>query len=227
MEKNDKAFSPQIEHPTLSAASPSIEFILQHQLFLSDRTGEIINENFLKFPYPPRWKYDLLRALDYLQYAGLPWDPRMKAAVEVLLKKRNKDGTWSQYAKYPGKVHFEIEKAGKPGRWNTLRALRVLKHFQLEDYGRQTLESIASTFHRSFYHKAWHGDEASVRNLTSDEAYAIQDLVTQKRVRSGEVVAGYKVGCTSRAIQAQFGIREPIHGKLFYPHIHQGSLRMD
>jgi hypothetical protein len=114
------------------ARSSSIEFILQHQLFLSDRTGEIINKDFLKLTYPGRWRYDILRALDYFQYARMNWDERMDPAIQVLLKKRNKNHTWNVQAKHPGQVHFEMEKAGKSSRWNTLRALRVLKHFQVE-----------------------------------------------------------------------------------------------
>lgn len=110
----------------------SIEFILQHQLFLSDRTGEIIRKDFLKLTYPDRWKYNILRALDYFQYEGVKWDPRMQPAIDVLFKKRNKNGTWNVQAKHAGQVHFEMEKAGKPSRWNTLRALRVLKQFKIE-----------------------------------------------------------------------------------------------
>jgi len=109
----------------------SKEFILIHQLFLSDRTGNIINKDFLRLPYPSRWRYDILKALDYFQYSSTKWDDRMKPAIEVLLKKRNKDLTWNLQAKHPGQVHFEMEKAGRPGRWNTLRVLRVLKHFGL------------------------------------------------------------------------------------------------
>lgn len=110
----------------------SIEFILLHQLFRSDRTGEIINKDFLKLRYPCRWRYDILRALDYFQHSELNWDERMNPAIEVLQKKRNKDSTWNVQAKHPGQVHFEMEKAGKPSRWNTLRAMRVLKHFKIE-----------------------------------------------------------------------------------------------
>lgn len=105
------------------------EFILKHQLFISDRTGEIIKKSFLRFPYPPRWKYDILKALDYFQYSGAKWDERMKPAIDIILKKKNKNGTWNQYAEYSGLTHFTMEKAGKPGRWNTLRAMRVLKYF--------------------------------------------------------------------------------------------------
>ena len=107
------------------------EFILLHQLFLSDRTGKVIRKDFLNLPYPSRWKYDILRALDYFQYAGSKWDERMNPAIQVLLKKRNKNATWNVQAKHPGKEHFQMEKAGNPSRWNTLRALRVLNHFNL------------------------------------------------------------------------------------------------
>ena len=114
-----------------SGQATSFEFILQHQLFLSDRTGKIINKDFLKLTYPGRWRYDILRALDCFQYAKVKWDDRMEPAIEVLLKKRNKGQTWNVQAKHPGQVHLEMEKAGKPSRWNTLRAMRVLKYFNI------------------------------------------------------------------------------------------------
>jgi hypothetical protein len=110
------------------------EFILQHRLYLSDRTGEIINKKFLKLPFPPRWYYDTLRALDYFRLAGVPFDERMQQAIDELIDKRKKDGTWVLQAHHPGERHFDMEKVGKPSRWNTLRALRVLKHFSIE-YG--------------------------------------------------------------------------------------------
>ena len=115
-----------------SAKERAEEFVLMHQLFISDLTGEIIRKEFLRLPYPSRWKYDILRALDYFQYSGAPWDERMNPAIHVLLNKRNKNSTWNVQAKHPGKEHFEMEKAGRPSRWNTLRAMRVLKHFKIE-----------------------------------------------------------------------------------------------
>jgi hypothetical protein len=57
----------------------------------------------------------------------------MQSAIDILLKKRNKNYTWNLNSKYPGQVHFDMEIAGKPSRWNTLRALRVLKHFGIEN----------------------------------------------------------------------------------------------
>lgn len=115
----------------LIAQKSAVEFILQHHLFLSDRTGRMIHKDFLKLSYPCRWKYDILRAMDFFQYAGIEWDNRMKAAADVLKTKRNNGGTWNLQAAHAGQVHLVMEKAGKPSRWNTLRVLRVMKHFEI------------------------------------------------------------------------------------------------
>lgn len=111
------------------ARDSSLEFVLMHQLFRSDKTGEIINPNFLKLYYPCRWYYDILKALDYFRHAGIPYDERMEEALTVIISKRTKDGLWKLPSKHPGLVHFDMEKAGTASRWNTLRALRVLKYF--------------------------------------------------------------------------------------------------
>jgi len=111
------------------AVTSAEEFILIHQLFRSDKTGGIIHKDFLKLAFPCRWRYDILRALDYFQDAKASWDPRMQGAIDILHQKRNKLGTWNMQAAHPGQVHFKMEQAGKPGRWNTLRVLRVFKHF--------------------------------------------------------------------------------------------------
>jgi hypothetical protein len=107
------------------------EFILQHRLFKSDKTGKVIKDSFLRFPYPHHWYYDILRALDYFRHAEAGWDNRMNDAMDVLLNKRKKEGYWVLNAKYPGREHFSMETAGKPSRWNTLRALRVLAAYEL------------------------------------------------------------------------------------------------
>ena len=115
------------------AERSSKEFILLHHLFLSDKTGDIIHKDFLRLSYPCRWKYDILKALDYFQYSGSKWDERMKPAMDVLIKKKRKDNRWLLQANHPGQIHFDMEKVGKPSRWNTLRVLRVLKHFGIEN----------------------------------------------------------------------------------------------
>lgn len=112
-----------------NAAVSSEAFLLVHHLYKSDKTREIINPRFLRFPYPCRWFYDILRAMDYFQEAGIAYHPGMKDAIDVIIKKRNTSGTWNLASKYAGQTHFDMENAGKPSRWNTLRALRVLKKY--------------------------------------------------------------------------------------------------
>ena len=113
--------------------SESQEFILMHKLFRSDKTGKMINPNFLKLCYPPRWYYDILKAMDYFQSAYVKYDNRMDDAIEVIISKRNKDGQWKLPANHPGQTHFDMEKPGNPSRWNTLRALRVLNHYKKDE----------------------------------------------------------------------------------------------
>ncbi len=106
------------------------EFLLQHKLFRSHRTGEIVHPRMTRFPFPPRWFYDAVRALDYFQAARAAHDPRFSDAIDLLLGKRNKEGTWPSYRGPSGRLYFVLEPAGKPGRMNTLRALRILKWWE-------------------------------------------------------------------------------------------------
>lgn len=105
------------------------EFILEHSLYKSDRTGKTIHPSMLTLSFPPRWKYNILRALDYFRRAGRGWDERMTDAVFELLRKRKKDGRWPLQAAHPGAVHFMMEEPRGPSRWNSLLALRVLTHY--------------------------------------------------------------------------------------------------
>lgn len=110
----------------------SHEFILMHRLYKSDKTGEIIKPAFLKLCYPGRWYYDILKAMDYFSLANVMYDRRMNDAMEVLNKRKTKEGLWKLPSHHAGEVHFKMEEVGKPSRWNTLRALRVLKKYDDE-----------------------------------------------------------------------------------------------
>src|SRR5262249_57387084 len=60
------------------------EFLLVHRLFRSHRTGAVIKPIFLRFSFPPRWHYDILRALDYFQSVHAPRDPRLAVPIALL-----------------------------------------------------------------------------------------------------------------------------------------------
>jgi hypothetical protein len=103
------------------------EFLLVHRMFRSHRTGEIIKPIFLRFTFPPRWHYDVLRGLDYFQAVDAPRDQRLQDAIDVVHQARRDDGRWPLAHTFNGKTFFQMERVGEPSRWNTLRALRVLK----------------------------------------------------------------------------------------------------
>jgi hypothetical protein len=106
------------------------EFLLVHKLFRSHRTGAIIKPIFLRFTFPPRWHYDVLRALDYFQTVGATYDPRLEDAIGLVYDSQGVDGRWLLPRGYSGRTYFELERPGAPSRWNTLRALRVLKWWE-------------------------------------------------------------------------------------------------
>jgi len=130
-----------LEYERATGATPELtaarqrgeEYLLERQLRRRLSTGEVIEEDkkgappYTQFSYPAEWRYDILRALDYLRDAGRDPDPRMAEAIEIIASKRDDSGRWAL-----GIVHEDAAVAepgaveGSPSRWNTLRATRVL-----------------------------------------------------------------------------------------------------
>lgn len=107
------------------------DYLLQRSLFRRLSTGEPADEQFLSFGYPSRWRYDVLRALDYFRSAstltGAAPDPRLGEAIDHVRSRRLADGTWLLDWRLPGRVWFDLDDGpGKPSVWITLRAMRVL-----------------------------------------------------------------------------------------------------
>lgn len=108
------------------------EYLLKRNLFRRLGNGEPADEKFLSFLHPSRWRYDILRTLDYFRAAatltGTAPDPRLGEAIGHLRARRSADGTWPLDWSPRGRVWFELEDGpGHPSRWITLRALRVLR----------------------------------------------------------------------------------------------------
>jgi len=103
------------------------QYLLERGMFRSLRTGDIIDERWLRFSFPTFWHYDVLRGLDYLRSAGVRPDKRLDEAVEVVLKRRHQNGRWPLNLLHAERIPLEMETAvASASRWNTLRALRVL-----------------------------------------------------------------------------------------------------
>ena len=116
---------------SLAARRRGEEYLLERKLFRRKSTGEVVNPAWLQFSFPPRWHYDVLRALDYFRDVGAAPDPRMDDAIEVLRSKRQPEGAWRLENTHPGAIHFALEEGdARPSRWNTLRALRVLRWYE-------------------------------------------------------------------------------------------------
>jgi len=117
--------------PSIAARRRGEAYLLERRLFRRKRTGEVVNAAWLQFSFPTRWRYDVLRALDYFRSTGEAPDPRTDEAIAILRSKQQPDGTWLLENTHPGKVHFALEDGdGRPSRWNTLRALRVLGWYE-------------------------------------------------------------------------------------------------
>jgi hypothetical protein len=113
--------------PLNTATTAGREFLLRHRLFKSHRTGRIVDPQMTRFHFPPQWRYDVLRALDYYRLVDAPRDRRLADAIVLLKRRRSSDGTWVLSRHWNGRTHFSMESTARPSRWNTLRALRVLE----------------------------------------------------------------------------------------------------
>jgi hypothetical protein len=107
------------------------EYLLDRRLFRRLSTGQPASPEFLQFAFPPRYHYDILRALDYFRSLDLSSDPRTGDAIHLVESKRQPDGRWLLDASYDESLAFPWpEPVGQPSRWITLRALRVLRWYR-------------------------------------------------------------------------------------------------
>jgi hypothetical protein len=116
---------------SIAARRQGDEYLLERKLFRRKSTSEVVDPQWLRFSFPIRWHYDVLRTLDYFRSTGHEPDSRMDEAMDLLRSRRQPDGVWLLENTHPGKVLFPLEDGdGRPSRWNTLRALRVLNWYE-------------------------------------------------------------------------------------------------
>jgi hypothetical protein len=112
------------------------EYLLRKHLFRRETDQSMIVPYITQFHFPPRWKYDLLRALHYFASIQHPLAPRMEEGLSILRDKIRR-GYLNKGTSHSGRLHFRLEE-GRFGRMNTLRGLIVLKHYDFA-YFRQLL----------------------------------------------------------------------------------------
>jgi hypothetical protein len=112
------------------------EYLLERSLFRSRRTGEVIDQRWLRFSFPTFWHYDILRGLDYLRNAGIEPDSRVREPIAILMQRRHQNGRWPLNLRHAERIPLEMEtEVGRASRWNTLRALRVLRWYHARNVG--------------------------------------------------------------------------------------------
>ncbi len=107
-----------------SAIQAGVAFLLANNLFLDDA-----DRRFTKLTYPARYRYDVLRALEFFAREKIPFDERMRPALLWLRGKQTQKGLWRLEHVHAGAVHFDLEEVGKPSRFITRMALVVLDHY--------------------------------------------------------------------------------------------------
>jgi hypothetical protein len=116
------------------AAGRAAELFLEHRLFRSLGSGEVIDRRWLALRYPPYWHYDVLQALLVLARLGRVGDPRAAEALEHVERRRLPDGRWrpgGAWYRHGGRGSGppEVVDWGRdgPSEMLTLNALRVLR----------------------------------------------------------------------------------------------------
>lgn len=119
-----------------SAIDRGAEFFLERKLFEEGRPYP----PWLRLHYPNHYYYDFLVGLDVITQLGFSDDRRLRPALDRLLRKRQRNGTWKIDRVHPdvGRgvvVHpdkerirpLAVEPAGASSKWITLKALTVLR----------------------------------------------------------------------------------------------------
>ena len=115
------------------AKGRAAEYLLSNGLFIDDA-----DRRFRQLSYPYRYRYDLLRALEYFAGPGVPFDPRLRPARTWLKGKRQGDGLWHLENVHKGNAHFAMEAPRAPSRIITEKALHILGRLDRADVSPQS-----------------------------------------------------------------------------------------
>jgi hypothetical protein len=122
----------------LSAIETGVAFLLGHDPAAADYPmgySTKPNRSWFRFGYPIGYVTDVLQNLEVLTALGQGGDPRLGAAIDLLLSKQDAQGRWKLEYTYNGKTWADVEQKGAPSKWVTLRACRALKRTSLAQQG--------------------------------------------------------------------------------------------
>ena len=86
---------------------------------------------WLQFGFPLGCSSDLLEALEVIGHLSGGAGPKPEAALQVVLRKRNREGGWILERTTPNSW-ADFGRVGQPNKWVTFRALQVLKTWKIE-----------------------------------------------------------------------------------------------
>jgi hypothetical protein len=114
------------------AAESAREFLLDHRLYRSKRTGRPVRPSFERLRWPVGWEADVLRQLEVFVDVDAPRDARLEDAIALIDRRRRADGRWRASPPQAGALHFALEESGAPSRWVTLKCLKILRWWRAE-----------------------------------------------------------------------------------------------
>ena len=105
------------------------QFFLDLDLVLANfptRNSSAPNKAWWKLGFPVFYITDILQVTEALINLGYKKHPKVKKAIEFILEKQNKEGSWNLEYNYKGKTWVNWGETGKPNKWVTYRVLKAL-----------------------------------------------------------------------------------------------------
>jgi hypothetical protein len=82
------------DRDSLQSAQRTVELLLEHRLFRSRKSNQVIDSEWLHIHWPHYWHYDYFQGLRAIGFVGLLRDPRAHEALQLLRSRMRPDGTW-------------------------------------------------------------------------------------------------------------------------------------
>ena len=111
-----------------SAIAQGTAFLLSRDPAATDYpTDTKISPNWFKLGFPSGYVADMLQNLEVLVELGHGKDPRLHAAIDLVLSKQDAHGRWRNEYPYRGKMWADVDTPGSQSKWVTLRACSLLR----------------------------------------------------------------------------------------------------
>ena len=97
--------------------------------------------------------------------------------------------------------------------------MKELNQNELDQYAKKILEDYDSNNPGTIF--------KTKLKLSNDDALLIQAKVSKLRVKRGEKILGYKIGCVAKETQKKMGFNQPAWGTLWKSELHQSGVELN